>query len=225
MGCSKEEEDKCFLFEMDFLESELNKPTNLSSSSSSSQPPCSSFHLSLQEILSKSSHGETEVFEKILFYLKESGNKSGKMFNLNKWIIMRLKMDNYEASLCETSWISTSGQPTGVYEYIDVMMNDKDQSLRRLIVDMDFKSQFILARQTQVYSDLINALPSIFVGTEEKLNSIICLICKAAKQCLQEKGLHIPPWRKAGYMQSKWLSHNCKKVPFSPLENHMQGHV
>lgn len=111
---------------------------------------------------------------------------------------------------------------TGVYEYIDVMTTGE---VKRLIVDMDFKSQFVLARQTQVYSELINALPCIFVGTEEKLNSIVSLICNAAEQCLREKGLHIPPWRKARYMQSKWLSQNCKKVPFSPFENHVHGHV
>ena len=86
-------------------------------------------------------------------------------------------------------------------------------SKARLIVDMDFKSQFELARPTPTYTEIINTLPSIFVGNEEKLNKIISLICTAAKQSLKEKGLHIPPWRKAQYMQSKWLSENCKKIP------------
>ncbi|GJR22854.1 DNA-directed RNA polymerase subunit beta-beta protein [Tanacetum coccineum] len=215
MGYSieEEDEDKLMLFQMDFIDSEPNKPL---------QPPHNSIYHSLQEILDKSSHAANEVLEKILLYMEDNEYKSGKVFNLNKWIIMRLKMDNFEASLCETSWISTLGQTTGVYEYIDVITTGE---VKRLIVDMDFKSQFVLARQTQVYSELINALPCIFVGTEEKLNSIVCLICKAASQCLKEKGLHIPPWRKARYMQSKWLSQNCKKVPFSPLENHVHGHV
>ncbi|KAF5955122.1 hypothetical protein HYC85_007978 [Camellia sinensis] len=68
------------------------------------------------------------------------------------------------------------------------VMKDSNGEAVRLIVDMDF--------------------------SEEKLMEIICLVCSAAKQSLRERGLHIPPWRKATYMQSKWLSHNCKKISF-----------
>lgn len=86
----------------------------------------------------------------------------------------------------------------------------------RLIVDMDFRSQFELARPTATYTELTNALPSIFVGTEEKLNRILSLLCSAAKQSLKDSGLHIPPWRKLSYMKSKWLPESCKKVSFPP---------
>ncbi|KAL7254643.1 hypothetical protein ACSBR1_008904 [Camellia fascicularis] len=87
-------------------------------------------------------------------------------------------------------------------------MKKDNNEVVRLIVDMDFRSQFKLARPTSTYSELTTSLTSIFVGSEEKLIEIICLVCSAAKQCLRERGLHIPPWRKATYMQSKWLSHN-----------------
>ncbi|KAK0576495.1 hypothetical protein LWI29_018308 [Acer saccharum] len=85
----------------------------------------------------------------------------------------------------------------------------------RLIVDMEFRSQFEVARPTRGYKELINTLPVIFVGSEEKLNKIICLLCPASNQSLKEKGLHIPPWRSDTYMQSKWLSKNFKRVSFS----------
>ena len=57
------------------------------------------------------------------------------------------------------------------YEYVDVMMKDKSHGGEavRLIVDMDFRSQFELARPTSTYLELLSSLPSIFVGTEEKL--------------------------------------------------------
>ncbi|KAI7991210.1 hypothetical protein LOK49_LG12G01456 [Camellia lanceoleosa] len=71
---------------------------------------------------------------------------------------------------------------TGDYEYIDVLMEDinggGDETVR-LIVDMDFRSQFELARPTSTYSELTASLPSIFVGSEEKLMEIICLVCLA----------------------------------------------
>lgn len=110
-------------------------------------------------------------------------------------------------------------QFTGNYEYVEVLMRDKKLNggvPTRLIVDMDFRSQFEVARPTRAYKELIDALPSIFVGTEKKLKEIVSLLCPACRKSLKETGLHIPPWRSASYMQSKWLSTNCKKVTFSP---------
>ncbi|CAL5444081.1 unnamed protein product [Camellia sinensis] len=98
------------------------------------------------------------------------------------WIVLRLIRDGFEASLCRTSWPATIGRPSGDYEYIDVLMKDSngggDETVR-LIVDMDFRSQFELARPTSTYSELTASLPSIFVRTEEKLMEIICLVCLA----------------------------------------------
>lgn len=109
------------------------------------------------------------------------------------------------------------------YEYVEVMMRDSNNKEVRLIVDIDFRTQFEVARPTQVYQELTNALPLIFVGTEDKLEKLISLICSAIKQSLKEKGLHIPPWRKVSYMHSKWLSHNCKRVSFSELNLKQQS--
>ncbi|CAL5436698.1 unnamed protein product [Camellia sinensis] len=71
---------------------------------------------------------------------------------------------------------------TGDYECIDVLMEDinggGDETVR-LIVDMDFRSQFELARPTSTYSEFTASLLSIFVGSEEKLMEIICLVCLA----------------------------------------------
>ncbi|KAK6131062.1 hypothetical protein DH2020_035192 [Rehmannia glutinosa] len=180
-------------------------------------------YFSLQEIMEEITDAETEVYGKILFYLKYMESKE-KLNNLKKWIVFRLEMDNYEAHLCKTSWSTPFGPPSvfqfqGDYEYVDVIMRDKNGSKEeRLIVDIDFRTQFELARPTQNYQELTNALPLIFVGTEEKLEKLISLICSAAKQSLREKGLHIPPWRKASYMHSKWFSHDCRRISFSELK-------
>lgn len=93
-----------------------------------------------------------------------------------------------------------------------MMIKDNDvETPKRVIIDLDFKSQFEVARPTESYRELIDSLPCIFVGGEEKLRKIISLLCSEAKLSLKERGLHVPPWRKFGYMQSKWLSDNCSK--------------
>jgi len=95
---------------------------------------------------------------------------------------------------------------TGEYEYIEVVVEDEDYGKAlRVIVDIDFRSQFEVARPTEHYKELTESVPEIFVGSEKKVCNIISLLCSAAKQCLREKGLHVPPWRTASYMQAKWL--------------------
>ncbi|GFP80202.1 hypothetical protein PHJA_000163600 [Phtheirospermum japonicum] len=182
----------------------------------------SPIYFSLQEIMEETTDAETEIHEKILFYLKDMKSME-KLNNLRKWVVFSLEMDNYEAHLCKTSWSTPFGPPSvfqfkGEYEYVDVTMKGKNGCKEeRLIVDLDFRTQFELARPTQDYQELTNAIPLIFVGTEEKMEKLISLICRAAKQSLRERRLHVPPWRKVGYMHSKWFSENCKRVKFSEL--------
>ncbi|XP_059452890.1 uncharacterized protein LOC132183580 [Corylus avellana] len=204
----------------DFIESESASPISTSSSKALSHNDHHLPYLALQEILRNATETEAGVLEKILMHVRDMGIAGEK-----KWLVRRLKMDGYEASLCKTSSVCAFGRSKGLqfsgdYEYIDVMVRDSnngdDQKPTRLIVDIDFRSHFELARPTATYKEITNTIPCVFVGTEEKLKNIISLLCSAAEQSLKDRGLHIPPWRKATYMQSKWLSQDCKKVPISP---------
>lgn len=42
-------------------------------------------------------------------------NNNMKPKELRQWIVNRLRMDHYEASLCKTSWITTFGRPSGMF--------------------------------------------------------------------------------------------------------------
>ncbi|KAH7525169.1 hypothetical protein FEM48_Zijuj06G0196400 [Ziziphus jujuba var. spinosa] len=207
----------------DFIESEsAPSPTSVSESLPLNHPPT---RITLQEMIWRATDCEIELLEKILMYVRNMESDLVDSSNLKKGLVMKLQMDGYEASLCKTSWASTLGRPKGDYEYIDVMVmekkNEEDGKQTRVIVDVDFRSQFEVARPTPTYEEIVANLPSIFVGTEEKLESVISLLCSAAKESMKERGLHIPPWRKASYMQSKWLSKDCNKVSFSPNNNNI----
>ncbi|KAF5467796.1 hypothetical protein F2P56_012011 [Juglans regia] len=211
-------EDELLQMVRDFIESESASPISPPSSNTMShndQHP----YLTLQEIIRRATKVEVDVLEKILVHVKEMGIAREPTL-LKKRLVARLKIDGYEASLCKTYSVCNLGRSKGDYEYIDVMVGDGngDGKPERLIVDMDFRSHFEVARPTPTYKELTDAIPTVFVGTEEKLKKIISLLCKAAKESLRERGLHIPPWRKASYMQSKWLSKDYKKVSV-PITN------
>ncbi|KAK9110415.1 hypothetical protein Sjap_018475 [Stephania japonica] len=216
------EEQRLIQMVQDFMEFESpTKPISVSSSDHT----CQSSYFSLKELVGSGvSDAENVVLELVLKYMKNVRFEK-KITSINKWIVMKLRVDGYDASLCKTktSWITKESFQGGDYEYIDIMLRrdiDKDSNgggggSMRLIVDIDFKSQFELARPTKTYKNLLMSLPSIFVGSEEKVLKIVSLLCSAAKESLKESGLHIPPWRKTTYMQSKWLSQHCQKEQIS----------
>ncbi|KAG5080056.1 hypothetical protein JHK86_004121 [Glycine max] len=104
----------------------------------------------------------------------------------------------YDASICKSRWEKSPSYPAGEYEYIDVMMGKE-----RILIDIDFRSEFEIARSTKAYKTILQNLPYIFVGTCERLQSIVALVSEAAKQSLKKKGMHVPPWRRAEYVKAK----------------------
>lgn len=101
---------------------------------------------------------------------------------------------------------------SGEYEYIDVIVNGE-----RFLIDVDFRSEFEIARQTSGYKELLEFLPLIFVGKSDQIRQIVSMVSEAAKQSLKKNGMHFPPWRKADYMRAKWLSSYTRDSGEKPM--------
>ncbi|XP_021764326.1 uncharacterized protein LOC110728958 [Chenopodium quinoa] len=129
---------------------------------------------------------------------------------LRKIVIEGLMALGYDAAICKSKWEKSPSFPAGEYEYVDVIVGGE-----RLIIDIDFRSEFEVARSTKTYKSILQTLPHIFVGKSDRLSKIICILSEAAKQSLKKKGMHIPPWRKADYVQAKWLSPPTRIAPAS----------
>lgn len=108
----------------------------------------------------------------------------------------------------------------GEYEYVDVLFEGD-----RLIIDIDFRSEFEIARSTKAYKLILQVLPIIFVGKADRLQRIVCIVSEAAKQSLKKKGMPCPPWRKAEYVMAKWLSPCTRATPkLTPMPSAMDSH-
>lgn len=116
----------------------------------------------------------------------------------------------YAVSICKSRWEKTSTYPAGEYEYIDAVVEGD-----RLIIDIDFRSEFEIARSTKSYKAVLQMLPHIFVGKADRLQKIINIVSDAAKQSLKKKGMPLPPWRRADYVKAKWLS-PCTRIIITP---------
>jgi hypothetical protein len=58
-----------------------------------------------QDILLEATDIETQLLDKVLMYVRGMGEPN----SLKEWVVMRLQVDGYEASLCKTSWVSSFG--------------------------------------------------------------------------------------------------------------------
>lgn len=105
------------------------------------------------------------------------------------------------AGLCKTKWEKRGKLTAGDYEYNDVNLSGK-----RYIIEVSLAAEFEIARPTNQYSSLLNIFPKIFVGKMEELKRIVRLMCSAIKGSMKKMDLHIPPWRRNLYMQTKWFS-------------------
>nr|GMD62830.1 uncharacterized protein LOC109185906 [Ipomoea batatas] len=95
----------------------------------------------------------------------------------------------YTASICKSKWEKTSLIPAGEYEYIDVIVEGE-----RVLIDVDFRSEFEIARSTGSYKAILQLLPFIFVGKSDRLQQIVSIVSEGARLSLKKKGMHMAPW-------------------------------
>lgn len=74
-----------------------------------------------------------------------------------------------------------------------------------MVIELNFRAEFTIARAGEDYYQLTNQLPEVFVGKIERLRAVVKILCSASKKCMKERKMHIAPWRKQKYMQAKWL--------------------
>ncbi|EOY18144.1 Uncharacterized protein TCM_042759 isoform 2 [Theobroma cacao] len=121
--------------------------------------------------------------------------------------------------------ISYYKHPVGQYEdheYIDVI-NYNNGSSERLIIDIDFRSHFEIARAVDSYDRILNSLPVVYVGSLTRLKQLLQLMVDAARSSLKQNSMPFPPWRSLAYLQAKWQSPYQRQ--FTPYEHDINGNV
>ncbi|XP_010504268.1 PREDICTED: uncharacterized protein LOC104781324 [Camelina sativa] len=111
----------------------------------------------------------------------------------------------YDAAVCKSRWEKSKSRscpvPAGEYQYLDVMIGDQ-----RVLIDIDFQSKFEIARPSKTYKSISKTLPYVYVGQVDRLKKLVVFVSEAAKNSLRKKGLSMPPWRRAEYVLTKWVS-------------------
>ncbi|XP_004294015.1 PREDICTED: uncharacterized protein LOC101293076 [Fragaria vesca subsp. vesca] len=174
----------------------------------------------LQATLCRTSSLETKIRSVTKVAVKESGEavcgcgkeSSGCRSCLMREVSGRLCNAGYNSAICKSQWRSSPDIPSGEHTFLDVVDNSSSRKGEvRVIIELNFRAEFEMARANDEYNRLVKRLPEIFVGKVERLQNLIKILCSAAKKCMKEKKMHMGPWRKQKYMQAKWLG-ACKRT-------------
>ncbi|GAA0155293.1 hypothetical protein LIER_13054 [Lithospermum erythrorhizon] len=130
-----------------------------------------------------------------------------------------LQAAGFNASICKSKWRSSPDIPSGEHTFLEVLDNSNPRKGEvRIIIELNLRAEFEMARASDEYNKLVKRLPEVFVGKIERLLSIIKIICPAAKKCMKEKKMHMGPWRKLRYMQAKWLK-TSERISSKPVDD------
>ncbi|KAL3696101.1 hypothetical protein R1sor_010177 [Riccia sorocarpa] len=140
---------------------------------------------------------------------------------LMRHVMGSLRSSGYNAAICKSRWEHAGGFPGGDYEYIDVILGhglsfSATATTERIIIDMDFRTQFEIVRPTPQFVALLQSVPKVFVGKSDRLQQIVNILCDAAKRSLKKNGMPLPPWRKPEYIRAKWFSSYRRTTNESP---------
>ncbi|KAK8495673.1 hypothetical protein V6N12_005580 [Hibiscus sabdariffa] len=165
---------------------------------------------SLQIIIKSTSLSNTDSYRNLLMAHVLRAMEMLSFFKTDKVIFRRnvmayLREVGHNAAICKTKWSSSGGLTAGNYEFIDVVQSVSPTWQIRYFVDLDFTSEFEIARPTGEYSRLLHHLPRVFVGKDEELKRTVKVMSEWVKKSLKSKELTLPPWRKNRYMQNKWF--------------------
>ncbi|GMH26935.1 hypothetical protein Nepgr_028778 [Nepenthes gracilis] len=180
-------------------------------------------HKLLREIMRKSSSLEKKIrnaTKEAMKEAKEEGNfcdcarpVGGTCRScLMREISVRLRNAGYDSAVCNSKWRSSPSMPSGKHTFLDVVDNSSSKRGEiRVIIELNFRTEFEIGRASEEYNQLINRLPTAFVGKAERLRELIKILCSAAKRCMKDNKMHMGPWRKHEYMLAKWFG-SCQRV-------------
>lgn len=125
---------------------------------------------------------------------------------IRRSLVNLLRTSGFDAAICTSKWQGDRKLPGGDHEYIDVIVNSSNGVSERLIIEMDFRSHFEIARAVESYETVLSYLPVVYVGSLSRLDQFLQIMVEATRWSLKQNSMPFPPWRSLPYLQAKWHS-------------------
>ncbi|XVF87820.1 hypothetical protein PTKIN_Ptkin18bG0151500 [Pterospermum kingtungense] len=178
----------------------------------------------LQSLLSNANDGSLALEEVVKQKIRKETEHACQLINgdrlsdgFKRRLMSHLRDKGFDAGLCKSQWQKMGHYIGGSHEYVDVKINGI-----RYIVEVNLAGEFEMARPTTSYASLLEVIPPIYVGKTKELKQIVKLMCKAMRESMKSREMHTPPWRRTGYMQSKWFARYRRTINGIPVRNASQ---
>ncbi|PON34035.1 hypothetical protein PanWU01x14_347740 [Parasponia andersonii] len=168
----------------------------------------------LRSLFGKNGEDDDDVKRKIYAEVEsacEIGGGGREFQGFKRRLMTHLRDRGFDAGLCKSKWDKSKRFPAGDYEYVDVNVEGT-----RYIVEAFLVGEFEIARPTDQYTSLLEVFPMIFVGKVDELKQIVRLMSNAIRESMKSKDMPMPPWRRNGYMQTKWFGSYKRTTNPSP---------
>ncbi|KAL9243809.1 hypothetical protein vseg_017651 [Gypsophila vaccaria] len=134
---------------------------------------------------------------------------------LRQGVFDHLRDAGFVCTVQKSQWKSCHEIPSGEHTYLEVVeKSSANKGEIRVIIELNFREEFEMAKASEEYNKLIKKLPQVYVGKVERLRNMVKVLCGAAKKSMKDKKMHLAPWRKLKYMQAKWLT-TCVEFSFA----------
>ncbi len=74
-----------------------------------------------------------------------------------------------------------------------------------LILDPQFKAQFDIPNPSSAYSTLLESVHEVYLGSYERLEQLVRLLCCEMNRSFETTKGALPPWRSSKAMLSRWM--------------------
>lgn len=81
------------------------------------------------------------------------------------------------------------------------------------------REQFTLQPRVAWYQSLLDLVPVIFVGHQNRIKKIVHLLTQAMALAFTEQGCGTPPWRSGDALLSKWLPKRVRFLTVKALQH------
>ncbi|CAA2996323.1 Hypothetical predicted protein [Olea europaea subsp. europaea] len=75
-----------------------------------------------------------------------------------------LRDKGYNTAICKTKWEKSGGVTVENYEFVDVVRSDS----KGYFIDLDFASEFVIARPTNFYENLLQYLSRVTIDAAKQ---------------------------------------------------------
>ncbi|WCJ20121.1 hypothetical protein M5689_002377 [Euphorbia peplus] len=171
----------------------------------------------LQDLLSHNNEDDLVLRREIQHIASQIIGEKSSQLGFKRTLMSHLRHCGFDAGLCKSRWGKFGKHPAGEYEYVDVNADGN-----RFIIEVNLVIEFEIARPTTAYTALLNKFPQVLVEKAETMKQVVRIMCSGIRRSMKQMKLHVPPWRRNGYMQAKWFGpykRTINEIPAAKIQN------